>query len=90
MLSLFIMSSRDVQETVRQHKMKQHIMDPIFPQLYSMDSIKFDQIIKVNLEFIHLFFTKKCENLFFLLSKVLYNNIQSVWKTLSKQFLSQI
>ena len=44
------MSSEDVQEAVRQQKMRQYVMDPTFPQPYSMDRVKFEKKIKENLE----------------------------------------
>ena len=44
------MSSEVVQEAVRQQKMRQYIMDPIFPQPYSMDRVKFEKKIRENSE----------------------------------------
>ena len=43
------MSSEDVQEAARQHKMRQYVMDPTFSQPYLMDRVKFEKKIKVNL-----------------------------------------
>ena len=50
------MSSKDVQEAVRQHKMRKYVMDPTFPQPYAMDHVKFKMKIKENLFILNLTF----------------------------------